>query len=553
MSRRPSSPAKSARAGKGKNAAAPVAAPDEAAAPPVEVPDAPTAEFVVVAEIEAIAETVAPVIASAEPEPAIVAEAVDTTQTLPETVDVEAVEVEAVEAAADEPIAEAIAEPIAEPVAVVKTPDAAVPPAPEPVPAPPRKKRVLIATHSHPAISKGGAELAAWKVFESFRELPDWQAWFMGCGRDSNGGSRLGSVITQPFGDDQFLYASGQLDWFKFSNFDERFPREFAELLRNTKPDILHFHHYVNFGMEAFLIAKRELPDCKIVLTLHEYQAICNHYGQMVTKANKSLCYESSPRDCNKCFPDIRAADFFLRQAYIQRFMALVDHFISPSQFLADRYIAWGLPAEKVSVIENVIAPPNAAGTEQIRSSKGPLRVGFFGQISFLKGINVLLDAALMLESEEVEDIVFEVHGDYSNQPAEFQADFMTRMAKAGRNVRFNGPYDNTRVDALMRSCDVILVPSIWWENSPVVIQECLRNRRPIIASNIGGMAEKVRPGLDGWNFNVGNAIELGSLLRELAENREQIAAMQETMRLPPTPDDAVNAHLAIFAALGVA
>jgi glycosyltransferase involved in cell wall biosynthesis len=243
----------------------------------------------------------------------------------------------------------------------------------------------------------------------------------------------------------------------------------------------------------------------------------------------------------------MRAAEFFLRKAYIQRFMDLVDHFISPSQFLADRYIAWGLPAEKMSVIENVIARPRPAEPEPPRPAKGPLRVGFFGQISFLKGIHVLLDAAAMLESEETEDIVFEVHGDYSNQPAEFQTDFMTRMAKAGRNVRFNGPYDNTRVDGLMRSCDVILIPSIWWENSPVVIQECLRNRRPIIASNIGGMAEKVHPGLDGWHFNVGNAFDLGALLRELGDHREQIAAMRETMRQPAEPEDAVTAHLAIY------
>jgi glycosyltransferase involved in cell wall biosynthesis len=509
MSRRPTPPAKPARAGKGK--AANPATPAEL--PPAD--DAPAEPDAAPAEI--VAEEATP---------------------------------------ADAPLEAAQDEVAAEPEPAAEAPTPEPPPAPEPpppAPAEPRARRLLIASHSHPAISKGGAELAAWRMYESFRDLPDWDAWFMGCGRDSNGGARLGSVITQPFGADQFLYASGQFDWFKFSNNDERFPREFAELLRNTRPDILHFHHYVNFGMEAFLIAKRELPDCKIVLTLHEYQAICNHYGQMVTKANKSLCYESRPRDCNKCFPDTRAADFFLRQAYIQRFMALVDHFISPSEFLADRYIAWGLPAEKMSVIENVIAVAKPVAAEPPRNAKGPLRVGFFGQISFLKGIHVLLDAALMLENEEVEDIVFEVHGDYSNQPAEFQADFVARMAKAGRNVRFNGPYDNTRVDALMRSCDVILIPSIWWENSPVVIQECLRNRRPIIASNIGGMAEKVREGVDGWHFNVGNAIELGALLRDLAENREQIAAVRETMRMPPTPEDAVSAHLAIYDTLAPA
>ncbi len=443
-----------------------------------------------------------------------------------------------------EPIAPAepvvVSEPI--PVVVVAEPE----PAPALPAAPARALRLLVGTHSHPGISKGGAELAAWKVFESFRGRPDWQAWFIGCGREHSS-TRLGSVITQPFGEDQFLYASAAFDWFKFSNSDERFPREFADLLRRTRPDIMHFHHYVNFGMESFLIAKRELPDVKIVLTLHEFQAICNHYGQMVTKKNKSLCYESSPRDCNRCFPDIRQADFFLRKAYIMRFLDLVDHFISPSQFLADRYIAWGIPAAKMTVIENVISVAEPAPPEKPRAAGAPLRVGFFGQISFLKGIHILLDAARMLEQEEVDNVVFDIHGDYSNQPAEFQADVLARLEKAGSNVRFHGPYDKTRVDRLMRSEDVVLIPSIWWENSPVVIQECLRNRRPIIASNIGGMAEKVRPGLDGWHFNVGNALELGSLLRDLAEDPDQLDAMRATMRFPPTVDAVMDAHLEVF------
>ncbi len=412
----------------------------------------------------------------------------------------------------------------------------------------PRALGVLVATHSHPAISKGGAELAAWRLFQGLRDHPDWQAWFMGCAREA-AGARLGSNITQPFGPDEFLYASNQFDWFKFSNADARYPRELTEMLQQTRPDILHFHHYVNYGVETFLIAKRALPGCKIVLTLHEYQAICNHYGQMVTKQNKSLCYEASPRDCNKCFPDISRSDFFLRAAYIRRFFEHVDLFTSPSRFLADRYIVWGVPAEKMVVIENVIPVPHGAA-EPVPATRAELRVGFFGQISFLKGIHVLLEAARMLEDEEDCDIVFDIHGDHTNQPAEFQADFLDRLAKAGRNVRFQGAYDNNRVDALMRAVDLVLIPSIWWENSPVVIQECLRNRRPIICSNIGGMAEKVRPGLDGWHFQVGSAYDLAAQLRELAQDRGRLTAMAATMQVPVDPIGMVERHIALYRTL---
>src|ERR1700686_3264555 len=84
--------------------------------------------------------------------------------------------------------------------------------------APPRRK-VLIAAHSHPALSKGGAEIAAWRQYEGMAAHPDWHAWFVGCARERAG--RLGSAITQPFGDTEFLYSVSSFDWFKFSNPDK--------------------------------------------------------------------------------------------------------------------------------------------------------------------------------------------------------------------------------------------------------------------------------------------------------------------------------------------
>ena len=197
-----------------------------------------------------------------------------------------------------------------------------------------RANRVLVLTHSHPAITHGGAELAALRLYEGLKARPDRTAFFLGCGREPGGG-RAGSSITQPFGEGDFLYTSAGYDWFKFANHDERFPRDFAELLRRTRPDVLHFHHYSNLGVEALLVARRTLPNCRIVLTLHEFQAICHHYGQMITRTTRALCYQASTRDCTKCFPEFSRADFFLRRQYTQRFLELVDLFIAPSRFLA--------------------------------------------------------------------------------------------------------------------------------------------------------------------------------------------------------------------------
>ncbi len=64
-------------------------------------------------------------------------------------------------------------------------------------------------------------------------------------------------------------------------------------------------------------------------------------------------------------------------------------------------------------------------------------------------------------------------------------------IEEAGPRVRFYGAYQNAEMPRLMQSVDWVVMPSIWWENSPIVIQEALHHRRPVICSNIGGMAEK--------------------------------------------------------------
>ena len=404
--------------------------------------------------------------------------------------------------------------------------------------------RIMIISHSHPEISKGGAEIAAYQLYHGIASRAGSNAWFVGCDRRR---TRSEVPISQPFGAGEYLYSVGEFDWFKFSNRDPRFPEAFAELLMETQPDIVHFHHYINLGVEAFALVKRILPGARVVVTLHEYLAICNHHGQMVTNPHRTLCYQANPARCIECFQEFTESDFFLRKRYIEHFFNFVDHFVSPSQFLADRYIAWGMPPNRISVIENLIRPPLVRENVRSVGIEGPLRTGFFGQMSFLKGVNVLFEAASQLDKEERLDISFEIFGDYRNQPAEFQKELQERMEKIGQNVRLNGPYDETRVDALMQSVDVIIMPSVWWENSPLVIQEALRNGRPVICSDIGGMAEKVRDGIDGFHFPVGNAMALASLLKRLADDRQLLIDVTCTARKAHSMDAIIDAHLALY------
>nr|WP_294502799.1 glycosyltransferase family 4 protein [uncultured Rhodopila sp.] len=407
--------------------------------------------------------------------------------------------------------------------------------------------RILIASHGHPKIANGGAEISAFQLFEELQARSDCVSWFLGCARGHAAG-RPGVVISQPWSEAEFLYGTKAFDWFKFANQDARFGSEIERLFKALAPDVVHFHHYINLGLEAMLYLRRVLPDCRIVLTLHEYLAICHHYGQMVTPKHRALCHGASPEKCAKCFPEFSPSDFYLRQRYIMRFLDLVDVFIAPSRFLAERYIAWGLPAEKMTVLENLM-PPAVDALPAKRSLDGVLRLGFFGQISELKGIKVIFDTAEALQAASVANISFEIFGDYSGQSFEAIADFQARIARAGPNIRFSGPYQREQVDRLMQSVHAVLVPSIWWENSPVVIQEALRNRRPVICSDVGGMAEKVRDGVDGFHFPLGNTVILAALLRTLADNRELLTELGARLDGRPAISSTIEDYLALYRA----
>jgi glycosyltransferase involved in cell wall biosynthesis len=407
--------------------------------------------------------------------------------------------------------------------------------------------RVLVMSHMHPRVSKGGAEIAAYQLFGELKACRDVLPFFLG----ASGGrvqDRLGARFVQPWGADEFVYSGAGFDHWIHANPDPEFPPEFTALLRELAPDVVHLHHYANFGVETLLHIRRALPKTRIVLTLHEYLAVCNHFGQMVKRPDLRLCERSAPRDCAKCFPERTEQDFFLRDLYLKRFFRLVDHFVSPSVFLADRYAAWGLDRKAVSVIENGMpVPAGLPATAPTMPAGRDLVFGFFGQISQLKGIDVVLDAAELLDKSKVQGLRIDIHGDHSGQPPKFRERFEARLEKLPPNVRFCGPYENARVHGLMRAADSVLVPSIWWENSPLVIQEALLNRRPVICSDIGGMAEKVRHGLDGFHFEAASAWALAALLRGLAEEPERLAALQSTLTVPPKLRDTAAANLRLY------
>lgn len=408
------------------------------------------------------------------------------------------------------------------------------------------KPRILVMSHRHPDFSLGGGEIAAYNLYKAYRDSDQVEeAWFLASadrGRGANG------AIT-PRRANEYLWEQSIGDWAMLKAAHRRsLINGFLDLLRALRPTVVHTHHYAHLGVEFLRLVKEFDPTITLVLTLHEYMAICNNQGQMI-KTNGRLCSRESYDDCRLCFPQYSVQDFWRRKDFIQSHFAYVDQFVSPSEFLRQRYIAWGIPAEKIVVIENgqddvQPLPPRPLAEGETRN-----RFGYFGQINPFKGLDVLLRALTQMRKSERKQIVLEVHGaNLETQSGEFRdkiKELADPLIKEGV-VQWVGPYQPHEIASRMANIDWVVVPSVWWENSPMVIQEAFVYGRPLLVSNIGGMAEKVVDGVNGLHIPANNPDAWARSLLQ-ASCVEQWAACHQGISSPASHVDCSKFHVEVL------
>ena len=174
-------------------------------------------------------------------------------------------------------------------------------------------------------------------------------------------------------------------------------------------------------------------------------------------------------------------------------------------------------------------------------------RFGYFGNLNPWKGVLPLLQAAKLLRDEGGESFELRIHGGAPFQSEAFTAAFETALGGAEGVVTHCGPYSRDEVPGLMAEIDWVVMPSIWWENAPLVIQEAFQHRRPPIVSAIGGMAEMVRDEIDGLHVRPGDPVALARTLRRAMEEAGLWQRLVHGIAEQPTLADCAGRHLALF------
>jgi glycosyltransferase involved in cell wall biosynthesis len=296
-----------------------------------------------------------------------------------------------------------------------------------------------------------------------------------------------------------FVNKARDKDGYKHPDLDEKF----ATLLRDIKPDIAHIGH-LNHLSTGFVgtLKKQNIP---IVFTLHDFWLMCPR-GQFlqVNFGNKTfyqLCEGQNDRKCavncyNRYFSgqkdDIeRDVSYWenwvnTRMKETKSIVEIVDIFIAPSRYLLNRFIQdFNVPKDKITYLDYGF--PTHYLLPIIDKKNTVFTFGYIGTHIPAKGINQLIEAFSTIK-EKAALIIFGRNNGQSTQQLKELA------LKSANKIEFRGEYINKNLATeVFSQVDCIVVPSIWAENSPLVIHEAQACHIPVITANIGGMAEYVK------------------------------------------------------------
>ena len=410
-----------------------------------------------------------------------------------------------------------------------------------------KPERILFVCHGHPELVPGGTELVAHDLFRTIRDRGEAETMFLGCVSRLHRPNRP-EVGFQAVGRsrDELLLWVGGFDRFMLGHTEATpFVRSLTELLTSFRPDVVHFHHFALIGLEALMVTRRVLPNARIVATLHDYHPICVNDGLMVTTAG-TLCDRASPDACHGCLPDMAPHRFAARTLHMRNLLQLVDRFVAPSRFLKERFVAWGLAADRIDVIPNGLPDLAKAPVQPERPRQ---TFGVFGNVAPHKGTLIAL-SAIERVAREVPGATLRLHGGLNFPNDAFRRNFETTLCEAGDAATHGGPYRREDLAVLMAEVDWVVVPSTWWEKAPLVILEAFRHKRPVICSGIGGMAELVSDGVNGLHVRPGDVAALSRAMRHAAQEDGLWNRLVAGIPAVASIDDSVKKHMTLYSHL---
>ncbi|MBI4496600.1 MAG: glycosyltransferase family 4 protein [Chloroflexi bacterium] len=298
----------------------------------------------------------------------------------------------------------------------------------------------------------------------------------------------------------------------------------FDRTLDACRPEVVHFHHLG--GLSTDLPARAAARGIPTLLTLHDYWLTCAN-AQLLTEDGR-LCHGPiAGINCGRCaalrlqlpplalLAPLAAPAFVLRERRIRAALASVGLVLAPSDFIAGIARRSGVPQERLRRVSFGIRPEEVRPPEGTAAPapNGDVRLTYLGSLARQKGVHVLVEAFQRLGDVPAR---LRLYGDPASYPD--YAARLRELAHGNPRIVFEGPLPRERLGVVLAATDALVVPSVWYENAPLVVREAHAAGVPVLASDVGALAEMVRHGTDGLLFRCGDAGDLARVLRTLVQ-----------------------------------
>ncbi|GIL15434.1 MAG: glycosyl transferase family 1 [Chloroflexota bacterium] len=239
-----------------------------------------------------------------------------------------------------------------------------------------------------------------------------------------------------------------------------------------------------------------------------------------------------------------RLAQLGARRAKLFDALIQTDAIISPSQFIMDMAAANHVPREKLHLIGHLEAKPPLTARWR-KTASDHLRIGYLGQMTKMKGVDVLIDAFQRIKPR-AQPPQLVLYGNVNAFPRFGQT--LQTKARGNPNILFKGTYDREQVYTVLQEIDVLAFPSIWYENAPRVLREAFETGTPVIAGNLGSAAEYVTQDVNGLLFERGDVNDLTRQIQSLVDEPARVETLRRGIPRVKPLDDEMSELLALYA-----
>lgn len=346
--------------------------------------------------------------------------------------------------------------------------------------------------------------------------------------------------------------------------------QNFRDWLSIWKPDVAHITSCITLSASIIRVVKD--ANIPLVLTLTDFWFVCHKLSLL--RSNGDLCNGiTSSQDCIHCLGQdsgfYRKLDTFLpdqfttemlhiiskspiinrqrgfrgtalnideRKAYLKETINLADAITAPSNHLANTILGTGI-TNSIRVIQSG-HDLTWLESEVLETPSNLVRFGYIGQITSTKGVHILISAFQAGNFHKNAEL--HIYGNFQNDPVYMEE--LQDIAGPNRDtINFHGPFPHNELRKVLAGIDLLIVPSLWHENNPRVIQEAYAGKTPVIASDVGGISEYVEHGVNGFLFERGNVDDLSAKINWVVEKPKLISQLKSHLPIVKSMEDEMN------------